>query len=63
MTAEGQRNGPIQDAIREWDAQLGHAPKAPSEGRAVSVVTFFHPPTYPNGGTVYVRPDVPEETQ
>ncbi len=62
MTPEQNWDGPIQDAIRRHDEQLGHLPKAPAAG-PVSPVLFFAPPSRPNGGTVYARPDTPEETQ
>jgi hypothetical protein len=48
MNAEENWNGPVQDAIREWDAKQGHQPVTP--------VVFFQPPLRPNGGTVFVRP-------
>lgn len=38
MTPEQQWDGPIQDAIREWDAQQGHSPEAPAAGRTALLV-------------------------
>jgi hypothetical protein len=53
VTPEQNWAGPVQDAIREWDVQQGHAPRA----AALHPVTFFRPPSRPNGGgTVYVQP-------
>ncbi len=64
MTPAEQWNSPeFQDAIRAHDEALGHLPA----GRSVHLVAFFHPPARPTGGgTVFLRPsvpDVPGETQ
>lgn len=54
MTPDQEWDGPIQDAIRAWDIEQGHA-QTPTAGS--HQVVFFHPPTRPNGGTVYMRPE------
>jgi hypothetical protein len=51
MNAE-QWDGPIQDATRRHDEELGHLPKAPAVGS--HSIGFFQPPTRPTGGTAYV---------
>lgn len=48
MTPPEEWDGPIQAAIRAWDAKQGHQP--------VTWVGFFQPPQRPNGGTVFLRP-------
>jgi hypothetical protein len=55
VTPEQKWNGPIQDAIREYDRSLGHSPKAPAGGRHTVPVDWFR--RMPTGGTVFLRPE------